>query len=236
MVLAQEITRHAATGLRAQPPDCLCLSRIPSMAPNPDPTSPPPNPTRQAKKDLRKRCRQLRDDLGEAARSRAGAEICRRIRHWDGFPATGVVFTYLPFHAEIDLRPLIAVSPAAVRWAIPRVIEQPVRRLAFHLYDPDRLVPHRYGMLEPDPGLPELAPEQASLILVPGLAFTSAGHRLGYGAGYYDRLLSLPGHAPSLGPCYQALLLDSLPHEAHDAPVDFIVTEQAGVFASHQTG
>ena len=195
---------------------------------------PPLDPNRQAKRHLRKRCRQVRDELGEAFRAQASEDICRRIRAWAGFPSAGVVFTYLPIRAETDLRPLFDASPASIRWAIPRVVETPVRSLAFHLYDPDRLISHRYGMLEPDPSLPRLSPEQADLILVPGLAFSPAGHRLGYGAGYYDRLLALPGHPPTLGACFQALLLDDLPHQPHDRPVDFLVTDQRGVIPSRR--
>jgi 5-formyltetrahydrofolate cyclo-ligase len=194
----------------------------------------PPDFVWHAKREMRKQCRQMRDDLGDGFRAYASREICRRIREWAGFPPAGVIFTYLPIRGEVDLRPLIASSPPAIRWAIPRVLEEPARNLAFHLYNPDRLIQHRYGMLEPDPALPTLAPELADLILVPGVAFTAAGIRLGYGAGYYDRLLSLPGLAPTVGACFQALLLEAIPHEPHDRRVDFLVTEERDVFPSQQ--
>jgi 5-formyltetrahydrofolate cyclo-ligase len=84
-------------------------------------------------------------------------------------------------------------------------------------------------MLEPNAALPVVESEHADLILVPGLAFTRRGFRLGYGGGYYDRLLSEPGHALTLGACFQALLFEELTHEPHDVPVDFLVTEELGV-------
>lgn len=154
--------------------------------------------------------------------------MCRHINAWPVFPASGVVFTYLPMRGEVDLRPLIATAPH-LRWAIPRVVDSPLPHLVFHEYDPDHLVLHRYGMLEPDAALPIVESEHADLILVPGLAFTRRGFRLGYGGGYYDRLLSEPGHALTLGACFQALLLEELTHEPHDVPVDFLVTEELGV-------
>ena len=182
----------------------------------------------QEKSHLRARCLQVRSELGQAYRDRASEQICERIREWGAFPPSGIVFAYLPIRGEVDLRPLIATAPH-LRWAIPRVVDSPFQHLVFHEHDPQHLVPHRYGMLEPEAALPVVEPEHADLILVPGLAFTRLGFRLGYGGGYYDRLLAQPGHAPALGACFQALLLEELPHELHDVPVDFLVTEMLGV-------
>jgi 5-formyltetrahydrofolate cyclo-ligase len=187
---------------------------------------------KEAKRQLRASCRQRRDELGEAYRQRASERICEAIQEWHAFRAAHVVFAYLPIKGEVDLRPLIARSPEA-QWAIPRIVRSPVRHLAFHAYQPDRVIPHRYGMLEPDPALPEIEPEQADLIIVPGLAFTRAGYRLGYGGGYYDHLLSTPRRAATIGACYLAQLLDDLPHDLHDFPVGNLVTETFGVIACH---
>jgi 5-formyltetrahydrofolate cyclo-ligase len=184
----------------------------------------------EAKKQLRALCRQRRDELGQDSRDRASERICEWIGGWSTFRTAHVIFAYLPMRGEVDLRPLIACSPNA-QWAIPRMVRSPVRRLAFHAYDPDRLVPHRYGMLEPDPALPEIEPEQADLIIVPGLAFTRSGYRLGYGGGYYDHLLAPLRRPATLGACFQTLLLDDLPHELHDIPVGNLVTENLGVIA-----
>ena len=185
---------------------------------------------RLAKRELRARCRQVRDDLGPVYREGASLRICERIQPWDAFRSAGTVFAYLPMRGEVDLRPLITRAPG-VRWAVPRIVRDPARRLAFHAYHPDRLILHRYGMLEPDPADPEIAPDQADVILVPGIAFSRGGYRIGYGGGYYDRLLAQAGQAPRLGVCYQALLLDALPHAPHDVPVSHLVTEALGVVA-----
>ncbi len=180
---------------------------------------------------MRTRCRQFRNELGETHRLRSSQAICDHILGWPGFPSSGAVFTYLPMRGEVDLQPLITAAPA-ILWAIPRVVETPTHQLVFHAYDRERLIRHRWGMFEPDPALPVIGPEQASLILVPGVAYTRAGYRLGYGGGYYDRLLSAPGHPPALGVCFEALLLEEIPRQAHDLPVDFVVTEATGVVAA----
>ena len=110
-------------------------------------------------------------------------------------------------------------------------MREPVRRLAFHLYEPGRLIQHRYGMLEPDPALPEVAVDEANLIIVPGLGYTCRGYRLGYGGGYYDRLLAACGPAVTVGVCFEALVLEDMPQTAHDLPVEYLVTEEAGIRA-----
>jgi len=186
---------------------------------------------RLAKRALRARCRQVRDELGADCREQASERICKRIEQWDTFRSAKVALTYLPMRGEVDLRTLLDECPQ-IQWAIPRVVETPVPHLLFHAYQPDHLVLHRFGMLEPDPAAPLIIPDQADLILVPGLAYTRSGYRLGYGGGYYDRLLALPGRAATLGICYQALLLDEIPRGPHDVPVGSLVTETLGVVSS----
>jgi 5-formyltetrahydrofolate cyclo-ligase len=184
-----------------------------------------------AKRALRARYRRARDELELAYRERASRRICDRIEQWDGFRSARVIFAYLPMRGEVDLQPLFDRTPQ-VQWAIPRVVEAPEPHLLFHAFRPDRLILHRYGMLEPDPAAPLLPPDQADLIIVPGLAYTRSGFRLGYGGGYYDRLLAHPGHAATLGACYQALLLDEIPRGPRDVSVGHLVTENLGVVPS----
>jgi 5-formyltetrahydrofolate cyclo-ligase len=180
------------------------------------------------KRQLRSGCLHIREQLGQAYRDRASELICEHIQKWTPFKSARVVLAYLPMRGEVDVRPLIA-RISGVRVAIPRVVEAPEPHLAFHAYQLDRLIRHRYGMLEPDPATPVISDDQADLIIVPGLAFTRSGFRLGYGGGFYDRLLARREHALTLGVCFQALVLDEIPHEHHDVPVDNVVTETSGV-------
>jgi 5-formyltetrahydrofolate cyclo-ligase len=89
------------------------------------------------------------------------------------------------------------------------------------------LFPGAFGVREPTPDLARaVAPDALDLILVPGVAFTGDGARLGRGGGFYDRLLaSLPAHTCKMGVCFDSQLLPELPVEPHDCPVDFIATE-----------
>ncbi len=110
----------------------------------------------------------------------------------------------------------VVTGPGQMRWA-PYQAGAPLHR-------------SRWGILEPDLKA-TTAPPQAtttSCCLVPGLAFTPDGYRLGYGGGFYDRFLTdFPG--VTIGLCFEALLQSELPVEAHDQRVDWVITESRAI-------
>jgi 5-formyltetrahydrofolate cyclo-ligase len=90
------------------------------------------------------------------------------------------------------------------------------------------LVPGAYGILEPATPSIDIASMPPYTVVVPGLAFTPAGERLGRGGGHYDRLIAeLPPHAITVGLAYSFQLLDHLPQSASDRRLSFVVTESA---------
>ncbi len=89
------------------------------------------------------------------------------------------------------------------------------------------LAPGRYGILEPQPQYRRIeTPPNDALCLVPGLAFTRQGHRIGHGSGCFDRFLATFEGA-AIGLAFDCQLRDTLPQEAHDRPVALLVTESA---------
>jgi len=132
----------------------------------------------------------------------------------------------LLFHAladEPDLSDLWRLAGER-RLLLPRVDGD---GLALHVVaDPAGLLPGKWGVLEPDPTLHPRVPVSApDLALVPGLAFTQAGDRLGRGAGFYDRLLASPGfRAATIGVCFRVQLVPHLPREPHDCRVARVLT------------
>jgi len=181
-----------------------------------------PNAVQDAKHQLRAQSRQVRKALGEEFQRQASVAICCHIESWPLFRASETVLTYMPMRGEVDLRPLLE-RHTCKRWLLPRIL--PEGRMTFHPYDPERLIRHPYGMLEPDPDLPIIPVEHIQLALVPGLAFDRQGRRLGYGGGFFDRFLAGFVHGVSLGVTYHALLFDQLPHHQHDIPVQYLVME-----------
>ena len=99
------------------------------------------------------------------------------------------------------------------------------RRLTFHrVYSFSDLVPGPFGLLEPNPKNEEADLGSLNVIFIPGLAFDVKGFRLGYGGGFYDRVLKETS-AIKVGVCYSFQLVGSLPVEPHDVPVNLILTE-----------
>lgn len=206
-----------------------------------DPGWTPHPPAAAAKRELRARARALRAawaTRADGARARDQAAIAQHLFASSLWRAARTVLCYLPFGDEIHPLPLRLSADGAgfieraggggpptpaPRLVAPRI--DPSGELHLHaLSGPLRR--HRFGPLEPLPEAPRVDPTEVDLALVPGLAFSPTGGRLGYGGGYYDRLLpQLPGGAPRIGVTLEALLLEELPSEAHDARVTFLLSE-----------
>lgn len=105
--------------------------------------------------------------------------------------------------------------------ALPRCL--PGGGMEARLIRPDTpLVRHPFGMLEPGEDCPLTEPSAIQLVLAPGLAFDRAGGRLGRGGGFYDRWLAdYRGLTAAL--CRDCALLDAVPREEHDRPVDLVI-------------
>ena len=175
------------------------------------------------KRQLRRECRRIRDELGEETRQHASQSICDWIESYPVFQRSSVILAYMPMRGEVDLTSLMERQPQKC-WALPLIIPAEDHRLAFHPYDSSRLIRHPFGMAEPAADMPIIPSSEVQLALIPGLAFDRLGRRLGYGGGYFDRFLrNFTG--VSLGVIFQALLFDQLPCGEHDMPVQWIVTE-----------
>lgn len=137
-----------------------------------------------------------------------------------GVPLAG----YLPIRSEIDPRPAMAEASAYGPVAVP-VIEAAGQPLRFALWEPEMsLVPGPFGAMVPE--APEFVTPE--ILIVPLVAFTRAGARLGYGGGFYDRTLAGlrgQGAALAIGFAYGAQEAETLPLDPFDQPLDLIVTE-----------
>lgn len=155
----------------------------------------------------------------EAARA-AGAEAAR----WLGGLLRGArgVALYQPYGREFDASPIGALAEAGgASLAFPRVASRRPPRLTFHaLRKPGRA--SYYGALEPAEDEPEL--EDIDVFIVPGLGFDAEGRRLGQGGGFYDSALRARPSALRVAPCYDFQVIEAIPCEPHDEPVDVIVT------------
>ncbi len=151
-----------------------------------------------------------------------GAQLCAHVLQ-DAPPAPGAVVSgFWPLPGEIDIRPLLHALAERGHAVLLPVTPRRGLKLEFRRWCPgDVMAAGRFGTPVP-PGV-AMVP---TLLLVPLLAFDRQGHRLGYGAGYYDRTLSaLPG-VRTLGCAFAAQELDSVPVGPHDVRLDAIATER----------
>ncbi len=133
------------------------------------------------------------------------------------------VAIYAPLPHEVNLMPLLHEYPQH-RYVFPLCL--PERKLRFHqVQDPGQdMEPGALGILAPAAHTPSVRPEEIDILIVPGVAFTRTGERLGYGGGYYDRYLPRCTRARVVALAFSEQLADTLPTEAHDLRIPTIIT------------
>jgi len=185
-----------------------------------------------SKTQLRHTARERRKSLPMA---RWSLEMQGKLLQKDWFRTAQHVLSYYPLPDEPDWLPLIGEIPGQT-WYLPKT--RPDKTITFYPFTEETaLVAGPYGLKEPvgngpgfEPAEPVAAmarPPQETILFVPALMMDRQGYRLGYGKGYYDRLLAgwRYHHVLSVGLIPEALLAPTLPREAHDLPVSLILTE-----------
>lgn len=129
---------------------------------------------------------------------------------------------YLPLPHEVDLLPLLQEHPQHL-YAAPRCLAG--RQLSFHriCHVEADTEPGKHGILAPLPHLPQVLPQELDILIVPGVAFTARGDRLGYGGGYYDRYIPQCTRAQKVALSFAQQMLPALPTEAHDLRIPHIL-------------
>lgn len=157
-------------------------------------------------------------------------DLTARLPELPGFAGAKTVLLYVSaFPEEIGTRAMLdAALKAGHRLALPRVDREAHRLRLYMVNDLEAdLEPGTLGILEPRPDLLELQPGQVDWVLAPGLGFDRLGYRLGRGAGHYDRLLAkLRPDTPRWALLLEPQWVESLPVEAHDQPLDGLVSSQ----------
>ncbi len=177
------------------------------------------------KRTLRQTVMRLRDNLDE--RTMRSAAICNQIIAMPAYLNTPTIHCYLSMRSEVDTRPLIADALARGKGvAVPEVV--PTANDLAHVWltslDPDALEPGPFGTFNPRHRHVATSGDWG-ITIVPLLAFDRRGYRLGYGKGYYDRLLAAD-RAATIGIAFAVQEVGSVPTDAHDVPLDWIVTER----------
>ena len=183
---------------------------------------------RESKRALRERVLAARDSLPPEFRAAASAAIGTALASRDDFAKASTVLLTLPFGSEWDSMPLLLTALEGGKAVVLPRVNATARTLELcRLSEPTRdVLPGYRGIPEPQSHCALVAADAIDWVLVPGVAFDPAGHRLGYGGGYYDRLLPQLRHdAARIAAGYEIQLVDGVPAAPHDVPVQALATE-----------
>jgi len=189
------------------------------------------------KRALRRRTLARRRALTQAERAEASRSIVQRVLRLSEFQEAETVLLFASFGDEVDTWGLLREAAAAGK----RVVLSRVRKgkLEMELCEvtdfEEQLEPGAMGIMEPVEECPEVRAAELDLVVLPGVAFDVTGGRLGYGGGYYDRLLgglTEEGCSPALvAIAFEMQIVDEVPMGANDVRVPLIVTEKREIGA-----
>ena len=181
------------------------------------------------KPELRAAMIARRDALGAAERERYARELAGALAALGQYASARSVLATMAIGSEVSTRPFLDRARADGKAIVlPRVSAERPRRLRLHAVpDLDRdLVAGVWDIPEPDPlRCAEVTLADVDFAWIPALAVDRDGYRLGYGAGYFDKLLAGHGTRPyCVAALPAAFLVEGLPHETHDVAVDRVLT------------
>ena len=185
---------------------------------------------RSRKAALRSAALARRDGLPADVRGQASVAVADRVLAiLAARRPAGPVAGFWPIRSEIDPRPTLErLANLDIRLCLPTVSAD---GLQFRLWRPgDPLRAAGFGLSEP---LPEAATCTPDVMLVPLAAFDRRGHRIGYGAGHYDRAIARLRPPLTLGLAFSVQEVETVPDEPHDRALDWVVTEREA-FATAQ--
>lgn len=177
------------------------------------------------KKEIRRAVKQAILALSPAERESQEQLLIEKIRRIIAERNPRVVALFAPLSDEVQILPLVEQLPRDCRLLLPRVEDTAdgTPSMEFYDYNASALTVGSYGIMEPQ-GTVVCAVEEIDLMVVPGVAFSADGVRLGRGKGYYDRYIAREGfRAYTIGVCYACQMLGQLPCDEHDRRVDSVI-------------
>jgi 5-formyltetrahydrofolate cyclo-ligase len=177
------------------------------------------------KAEWRRRLRAGLKTITHTQRSEASSSACDLLRRQITWQRAKAVLFYAPMAAELDLSFLIDEAlQTGKAAALPGFVKETGTYQAFEIsHFQSDCAPGKFGIVEPGAHCPAISLKRLDLVLAPGLGFDMSGHRLGWGQGFYDRLLAGIAGA-KCGVAFDQQVVEQIPAAEHDISMNFILT------------
>lgn len=181
----------------------------------------------EAKRELRKSIQRVRRFVPSAVRAASSERIRARLLEERVYEGVRTMASFAPIEGKGEVRTHGVHEDAVARGivvAYPALEED--GSMTFRACAAMPTEEQGHGFPEPPPDAPVVPLASLDLVIVPGLAFDPTGHRIGYGAGYYDRALPGCTRARKVGVAFELQIVIEVPARPLDVPVDLVVTEK----------
>ena len=173
------------------------------------------------KSELRRQIRAQKRAMTEEQIVSASEKLGQLFCACDAYREARTIYGYLPYNQEVRTVPMLEQAIAdGKKVAVPKCYGDQMRFI--YMDDLSKVEKGYAGIPEPVADEP-VADDPTALVLMPGLAFTEKGDRMGYGGGFYDKFLAAEPDHPTVALCYSFQMVEELPTEEYDIPVDLVL-------------
>ena len=173
------------------------------------------------KKTLRKQIREQKRAMTPEQIATASEKLVQMFLETDLYRQAKTIYGYLPYNQEVRTVSILERALAGgKRVAVPKVCGEEMKFI--YMTDLTQVEAGYAGIPEPIADGP-VGDDPTALVLMPGMAFTKEGQRMGYGGGFYDKFLAEEPNHPTIALCYDFQIFESLPTEEFDIPVDCVL-------------
>lgn len=185
------------------------------------------------KQELRKTLLDRRDSIPPDKKLQKETAVRERLSALEAFKKAKCVLVYASFRSEVDtLKYLNDIAAAGKKLVLPLVAKEHKALRLYEVKDRSELVPGYMGI--PEPGITEgreVELKDIDIVIIPGTGFDIQGNRLGYGGGYYDRLLgNAEKHILTIALAFEEQITEHIPAEQHDIKMDIIITDKRVIY------
>ena len=180
------------------------------------------------KEKIRRKIKDIRDTMQKEEVLEKSNQIKKRLFQMKKFNHAHTILFYISYDNEVYTHDMIKETLSKDKKVVVPVTDVKKRKLILsELKNWGDLTLGTYGILEPlEDRIQKVSPEDIDIIITPGVAFDEYGHRIGHGMAYYDNLLKNMSKNLVIGLAFEFQIMQNIPTESHDIPVDMIITEK----------